>query len=163
LTGKISDGMRGLAHKAMIELGGGKMTDAQCTEACVKAGAKHVFTSGAKVYALANQDDKDLAVKAGKTVRLTATCRAAPSSSRRLRCPQKGREVQLTLTAGSLHITSQLLALKTVTAWTAAELLVDISWHLALERLRGPEVRESTVTAQPPDAATDYRLGFTER
>ena len=63
--------MCGLSHKAMIEHGGGKMTDAQCTEACVKAGAKCVFTSGGKVYAIANQDDKDLAANAGKTVRLT--------------------------------------------------------------------------------------------
>jgi hypothetical protein len=37
----------------------------------VKAGAKYVFTSGGKVYAIANQDDKDLAANAGKTVRLT--------------------------------------------------------------------------------------------
>jgi len=70
-TGKISDSMCGLSHKAMIEHSGGKMTDAECTEACVKAGAKYVFTSGGKVYALANQDDKDLAMNAGKTVRLT--------------------------------------------------------------------------------------------
>jgi hypothetical protein len=55
----------------MIEHGGGKMTDAQCTEACVKGGAKYVFTSGGKVYALANQDDKDIAMHAGKIVRLT--------------------------------------------------------------------------------------------
>src|ERR1700686_4987712 len=69
-TGKISDSMCGLSHKAMIEHGGGKMTAAQCTEACLKAGAKYVFTSGGKVYILANQDDKDLAMNAGKTVRL---------------------------------------------------------------------------------------------
>src|SRR5258708_16254588 len=70
-TGKISDSMCGLTHKAMSEHGGGKMTDAQCTEACVKAGGKYVFTSGGKVYTIANQDDKDLVANAGKTVRLT--------------------------------------------------------------------------------------------
>jgi len=70
-TGKISDSMCGLSHKAMVAQHGGKVTDAQCTEACVKAGGKYVFTSGGKVYTIANQDDKDLALNAGKTVRLT--------------------------------------------------------------------------------------------
>ena len=70
-TGKISDSMCGLTHKGMIEHSGGKITtNAQCTEACVKGGAKYVFTSGGKVYTIANQDEKDLALNAGKTVRL---------------------------------------------------------------------------------------------
>ena len=70
-TGKISDSMCGLTHKGMIEHSGGKIkTDAQCTEACVKGGAKYVFTSGGKVYTIANQDEKDLTLNAGKTVRL---------------------------------------------------------------------------------------------
>jgi hypothetical protein len=69
-TGKISDSKCGLSHKAAIEHDG-KMTAAECTEACAKAGAKYVFTSGGKVYALANQDDKDLTLHAGKNVRLT--------------------------------------------------------------------------------------------
>ena len=70
-TGKISDSMCGLSHKTMIEHSGGKLqADAQCTEACVKGGAKYVFTSGRKVYTLANQDYKDLAAHAGKNVRL---------------------------------------------------------------------------------------------
>ena len=47
------------------------MTDAACTEACVKAGGKYVFLSGGKVYTIANQDEKDLALNAGKTVTLT--------------------------------------------------------------------------------------------
>ena len=52
-TGKISDSMCGLTHKGMIEHSGGKITtDAQCTEACVKGGAKYVFTSGGKVYTI---------------------------------------------------------------------------------------------------------------
>jgi hypothetical protein len=71
MTGKISDSMCGLTHKAMIEHANGKLTDAQCTEACVKNGAKYVFTSGGKVYNIANQDEKDLAANAGKTVQVT--------------------------------------------------------------------------------------------
>ena len=76
-TGRISDSMCEASHKAAIEHGGGKMTNAQCTEACVKAGAKYVFTSGGKVYALANQDDKDIAMHAGKNVRLTGDMQGA--------------------------------------------------------------------------------------
>ncbi len=69
-TGKISDSMCGLSHKAVIEHGGSgrKMTDAQCTEACVKGGAKYVFISSGKVYTITNQDFKDLAKDEGKTV-----------------------------------------------------------------------------------------------
>ena len=71
-TGKISDSMCGLSHKTMIAQSGGKLkTDAACTEGCVKAGAKYVFTSGGKVYTLTNQDEQGLALNAGKTVRLT--------------------------------------------------------------------------------------------
>lgn len=69
-TGTISDSMCGLSHKAAIEHGGGKMTNAQCTDLCVKAGAKYVFTSAGKVYTIANQDATGLALNAGKTVRL---------------------------------------------------------------------------------------------
>jgi hypothetical protein len=36
-TGKIGDGMCGLSHKAMIEHGGGKMTDAQCRRETFRA------------------------------------------------------------------------------------------------------------------------------
>jgi hypothetical protein len=37
----------------------------------VKGGGKYVFVSGGKVYTIANQDAQDLALHAGKTVRLT--------------------------------------------------------------------------------------------
>jgi hypothetical protein len=70
-TGKISDSKCGMSHKAAIMHGGGKTTAAECTEACVKGGAKYVFTSGGKVYALANQDYADLALHAGKNVQLS--------------------------------------------------------------------------------------------
>ena len=72
-TGKISDSMCGASHAKMAAKhgGAGKVSDADCTKACVKAGGKYVFASGGKVYTIANQDDKDLALNAGKTVRLT--------------------------------------------------------------------------------------------
>jgi hypothetical protein len=68
-TGKISDSGCGTSHAKMKAQHPG--TDAECTAACVKAGGKYVFVSGGKVYSIANQDEKDLAVNAGKTVKLT--------------------------------------------------------------------------------------------
>lgn len=68
-TGKISDSKCGAKH-AMGEHGK-KMTDRECTEMCVKGGAKYVFSSKGKVYQIANQDNAELAMHAGHTVRLT--------------------------------------------------------------------------------------------
>jgi len=46
-TGKISDSMCGASHaKMMGEHTGAKMTDRECTLACVKGGGKYVFVSG---------------------------------------------------------------------------------------------------------------------
>lgn len=71
-TGQISDSNCGASHaKMMAGHPGAKMTAADCTLACVKAGAKYVFVSGGKVYAISNQDDADLMKHAGHTVRLT--------------------------------------------------------------------------------------------
>jgi len=71
-TGQISDSMCGASHAKMIAAHtGAKMTNRDCTLACVKAGAKYVFVSGGKVYDISNQDDADLMKHAGHTVRLT--------------------------------------------------------------------------------------------
>src|SRR5471030_437765 len=60
-TGKISDSMCGV-----------KMSDRDCTLACVKDhGAKYVFVTGGKVYNVGNQDMADLQEHAGHTVKLT--------------------------------------------------------------------------------------------
>ena len=89
-TGKIGDSMCGLTHKAMIDHSAGKMkTDAQCTDACVKGGAKYVFTSGGKVYTIANQDEKDLAASAGKTVRLTGDMEGTSITVAKIAAPAK--------------------------------------------------------------------------
>ena len=69
-TGKISDSMCGAHHKTASEHGK-KMTDAECTKACVKEGAKYVFVHKGKVLQIANQDFADLEKDAGKTVKLT--------------------------------------------------------------------------------------------
>src|SRR6478735_4311273 len=71
LTGTISDGVCAMSHKAMIAEHGGKGTDAECGEACVKAGGKYVFVSGGNVYTIVNRDLKSIAANAGKSVKLT--------------------------------------------------------------------------------------------
>jgi hypothetical protein len=68
-TGAISDSGCGASHAKMKAQHPG--TDAECTAACIKNGGKYVFVSGGKVYTIANQDERDLAANAGKTVRLT--------------------------------------------------------------------------------------------
>ena len=71
-AGKISDSMCGASHsKMMAEHKSGKMSDRDCTLACVKGGGKYVFVSGGKVYNIENQDLALLQDHAGHTVRLT--------------------------------------------------------------------------------------------
>jgi hypothetical protein len=73
-TGQISDSMCGGSHaKMMAAHPDAKMTAHDCTNACVKAGAKYVFISNGKTYNIANQDFSDLQVHAGHTVRLTGS------------------------------------------------------------------------------------------
>jgi hypothetical protein len=71
-TGKISDDMCGASHAKMAaEHADAKMTDRDCTLACVKGGGKYVFVSGEKVYKIENQDSPLLQQHAGHTVKLT--------------------------------------------------------------------------------------------
>jgi hypothetical protein len=70
-TGKISDSMCGARHNTSAEHGKAKMSDRDCTQACVKNGGKYVFVSKGKVYNIANQDNAGLAEHAGHTVKLT--------------------------------------------------------------------------------------------
>ncbi len=66
-TGKISDAHCGAKHNTE----GKKMTDRECTEMCIKGGAKYVFESKGKIYQIADQKDAALATHAGHTVLLT--------------------------------------------------------------------------------------------
>jgi hypothetical protein len=71
-TGKISDSMCGAKHNTSAEHAGKKMSDRDCTLACVKEhNAKYVFVSGGKVYNIGNQDFGALQEHAGHTVKLT--------------------------------------------------------------------------------------------
>jgi hypothetical protein len=69
-SGTISDSKCGATHSSM-EHDGKKMTDRQCTAACVKGGAKYVFVSDGKVYNVDNQSFAGLPVHAGHSVKLT--------------------------------------------------------------------------------------------
>jgi hypothetical protein len=50
---------------------GKKMSDKQCTVACVQHDSRYVFVSGDKVLKIANQDFKGLQQFAGDAVKLT--------------------------------------------------------------------------------------------
>jgi hypothetical protein len=72
MDGMISDSACGASHaKMMQEHKDAKMTDRDCTLACVKAGGKFVFVSGGKVYTVANQKLAALTEHAGETVSVT--------------------------------------------------------------------------------------------
>lgn len=72
MDGMISDSACGSSHAKMIqEHKEAKMTDRDCTLACIKAGGKFVFVSGGKVYNVANQELAALTQHAGETVSVT--------------------------------------------------------------------------------------------
>jgi hypothetical protein len=70
LNGSISDSMCKGKHAAKDEHGV-KVSDADCTKACVEKGGKYVFVSGGKTYQIANQDYAGLKDHAGHRVALT--------------------------------------------------------------------------------------------
>jgi len=69
-VGTISDSDCGAKHKPAAEHEAA-MSDADCTQACVKAGAKYVLVSDGKVLEISNQDFVDLPQHAGQSVKLT--------------------------------------------------------------------------------------------
>ncbi|MBV8846094.1 MAG: hypothetical protein JO307_25070 [Bryobacterales bacterium] len=70
MNGTISDSMCGVSHAKMIA-GHPNMTDKDCTQACIKGGAKYVFVSNGKVYQITNQNFADLSKNAGEPIALT--------------------------------------------------------------------------------------------
>jgi hypothetical protein len=69
-NGLISDSMCKAKHATKGEHGM-KMSEAECTKACVDKGAKYVFVTGGKTYQIANQDFAGLKDHAGHRVALT--------------------------------------------------------------------------------------------
>jgi hypothetical protein len=75
VTGVVTDSMCKMNH-AMMQKGANKMSDHDCTVACVKSGQKYVLTSGDKVYQIDNQSFAGLEKNAGSTVKATGTVSA---------------------------------------------------------------------------------------
>jgi hypothetical protein len=85
--GKISDSNCNAKH-AGGEHDGKKMTDADCVAMCIKKGAKYVFVSDAgKVYQIANQNSKQIALHAGQEVELTGTVKGDVITANELKAP----------------------------------------------------------------------------
>lgn len=85
-TGQIGDSMCGAMHKPMGTM---KMADRECTEMCVKAGGKYVFITGGKVFQIADQKDKALALHAGHTVLLTGERKGETITVSKIDMPKK--------------------------------------------------------------------------
>ena len=72
MNGMISDSACGTSHAKMIQAHPeAKMSERDCTLACVKGGGKFVFVSGGKVYNISNQNFTALTDHAGEMVSLT--------------------------------------------------------------------------------------------
>lgn len=69
-TGQVTDSLCGAKHEEAAE-GQGKMSDRDCTQACVRGGSKYAFVSKGKLYQVANQTNPDLPKHAGHVVTLT--------------------------------------------------------------------------------------------
>ena len=89
-TGKISDSKCGAKHATAEH--GKKMTDRECTEACVKGGAKYVFASKGKVYQITNQDNAELAMHAGHTVQLTGEMKGDSITVSKIQMPKGSKK-----------------------------------------------------------------------
>ena len=89
MTGKISDAHCGAKHTPPE---GKKLSDRECTEMCVKGGAKYVFESKGKVYQIADQKDKALATHAGHTVLLTGDVKGDTVTVAKIEMPKEEKK-----------------------------------------------------------------------
>lgn len=79
VTGVITDSMCKSNH-AMMQKGANKMSDHDCTVACVKAGQKYALATGDKVYQIENQNFAGLEKDAGMSVKVTGQVSADGNS-----------------------------------------------------------------------------------
>jgi hypothetical protein len=84
--GKISDSNCKEKH-AGGEHEGKKVTDTDCTNMCVKKGAKYTFVSGGKVYQIENQNSKQIAAHAGHEVELTGSMKGDVITATEIKMP----------------------------------------------------------------------------
>jgi hypothetical protein len=88
-NGMISDSMCGAKHPGG-EHDGKKMTEADCTKACVNEhGAKYVFVSDGKTYKIENQDFAGLKDHAGHKVALTGEMKGDAITVSKIEMPTK--------------------------------------------------------------------------
>src|SRR3954451_18075810 len=85
-TGNISDSACGKKHEEAAE-GNGVMPDRDCTQACIRGGSKYVLVVDGKVFAIANQDNKDLATHAGHHVKVTGELKGSTITVSRIEMP----------------------------------------------------------------------------
>ena len=91
-NGTISDSKCGAKHPGG-EHDGKKMTEADCSKACVEQGAKFVFLSGGKTYQIANQDYAGLKDHAGHKVALTGEMSGESITVSKIEMPEaKGKK-----------------------------------------------------------------------
>ena len=93
-SGKISDSMCGISHKSAAEHAGSKMSDRDCTLACVKKGGKYVFVHQGKVYNIDNQDFAGLEQHAGHTVRLTGDMKGETITVSKIEMPSTKKKAK---------------------------------------------------------------------
>ncbi len=88
-TGTISDNMCGTKHPGG-EHDGKKMTEADCTKACVEGhGAKYVFVSEGKTFKIDNQSFAGLKEHAGHKVALTGEAKGDTITVSKIEMPDK--------------------------------------------------------------------------
>ena len=85
-SGKIADSACGAKHEEAAE-NQGVMADRECTEACVRGGSKYVLVVDGKVFQIANQDHKDLAVHAGHAVKMTGELKGTSITVSKIEMP----------------------------------------------------------------------------
>jgi hypothetical protein len=88
-VGKISDSDCGAKHKPATEHEAA-MSDADCTAACIKAGAKYVFVNDGKVLNISNQSFPGLSKHAGHEVKLTGELTDDSIQVTKIEMPKKG-------------------------------------------------------------------------
>ena len=85
--GAISDSNCNGKHMS-DEHDGKKMTEADCTAACIKKGASYVFVADdGKVYKIANQKSKTIASHAGQKFELTGTIEGDTITAKTITAP----------------------------------------------------------------------------
>jgi hypothetical protein len=88
-TGQISDSHCSGKHMPM---GDKKMTARECTQMCVNGGGKYVFSTGGKVFQIADQKDKMLATHAGHTVLLTGELKGDTIAVSKIEMPKQEKK-----------------------------------------------------------------------